>query len=437
MQTLLSKIKSKLPSRIFVHSCSNNPRVDDASEIQENLCHLINKAKSNIIPKMSVFDKRLWQNRYYSGDDTILKIPNGEFETLEQLLEPSFGNGPSQISAIRMRDRIGLSFILATSFFHMFNITDSWMQARMTSSNICFRTCTRDLDIMKPFLNMSFPEQKEKSKTPGLEDIHWMPNILSLGILLLEICRGRKLEVQPGDDACFAAIDVFEKWKALRGKTCSGDIPEECFLSILACLSPNELRKGNLHKKNIAEADVRGYVFKQILYPLGYALSKKYGVELEQIVEDTSSSDLDEKDLGSIESDKRQASKLWRRNLEAVHAVFYHHRFKPILQLDKMAAAVRIAVLDTGFQLDEALQANYIDAGRIVSASCKTFCSPEYDASDWNDDTDGHGTYVGQIVLDVAPTAELYVAKVCRSRKDFDSPTWATTVQQNIADVSV
>ncbi|CEJ81249.1 hypothetical protein VHEMI01389 [[Torrubiella] hemipterigena] len=407
-------------------------------EIRGNLCRIIDEAKPCIIPKMCIFQEKLWKDRYERAGDSLLKIPNGEFETLEQLLEPGPGRSLSQIAAIDMKERLRLSFILVTSFFHIFGINHLWMKGPLTSNNICFRTCIQDFSIMKPYLDVLFVEQTPKNNVQRLDDIHWIPNLLALGILLLEICRGSRLEIFPGDDLCFTAMEVFEKWRTVKGKYCSTEIPQACFAAILACINPDELRRGNLHKNTTGDAEIRNYIFRRVLYPLGDTLSSIYKISLHQLHEDISEAfDSSGHGTGMPDSGKRMAGRIWRRNLKTLHNIFYHRRFKSHLHIHPRSASVKIAVLDTGFQVNEALLANLIDAGRIASAECKRFCRPEHDLETWNIDVDGHGTYVGQIVLDVAPTAQLYVAKVLQRREDLSSQKLTTIVQQNIADAII
>lgn len=87
----------------------------------------------------------------------------------------------------------------------------------------------------------------------------------------------------------------------------------------------------------------------------------------------------------------------------------------------KDEAQVKIAVLDTGLQLDEALHANLVRAGRINSDQCKDFiATTEEDAvHGWKKDSDGHGSRIGQIILDVAPGTVLHIAKVFKDNDDL------------------
>ncbi|KAI4599467.1 hypothetical protein KJ359_001909 [Pestalotiopsis sp. 9143b] len=87
----------------------------------------------------------------------------------------------------------------------------------------------------------------------------------------------------------------------------------------------------------------------------------------------------------------------------------------------KEEARVKIAVLDTGLQLEKALYVNHVRAGRINPAQSKDFvATTEEDAVDgWKKDSDGHGSRIGQIILDVAPGTVLHIAKVFKNKEDL------------------
>lgn len=131
-------------------------------------------------------------------------------------------------------------------------------------------------------------------------------------------------------------------------------------------------------------------------------------------------------------------------NLEgSVHALVdeCQERCKRHFQRDKAglkATRVRVAVLDTGFQLPRALQSAYEDDERILDKQSKSFVqegAAEGPTPCWRVDHDGHGSLVGQIVLRCAPCADLHVAKVFQTRQDLMNPAVATQVHKRIADV--
>lgn len=99
---------------------------------------------------------------------------------------------------------------------------------------------------------------------------------------------------------------------------------------------------------------------------------------------------------------------------------------------------IKIAVLDTGFHLPEALGENYREEGRINLRESESFVSATEEGyrCGWEVDRDGHGTRVGQIILQVAPVADLHVARVMRTRHDLADPNIAPKTHARIAKVS-
>lgn len=103
---------------------------------------------------------------------------------------------------------------------------------------------------------------------------------------------------------------------------------------------------------------------------------------------------------------------------------------------DQRATRVKIAVLDTGLQLPESLQENYIDEGKIAVEASQSFL-PGTKGDAWNMDCDGHGSQVGQIILKVAPAADLHVARVFKDREYLANPNTAVQVHKSIAEVGI
>ena len=127
----------------------------------------------------------------------------------------------------------------------------------------------------------------------------------------------------------------------------------------------------------------------------------------------------------------------WFKRLEeSVHGLL--SEFDKVSEDHKAAGRVSVAVLDTGFEPSKSLMVNYEDDCRIKDS--KTFLINEKDrvtdSESWRTDSDGHGTHVAQLLLRVAPVADVHIAKVFETRKDLNKPEIAATVYQGIADVS-
>jgi hypothetical protein len=138
-------------------------------------------------------------------------------------------------------------------------------------------------------------------------------------------------------------------------------------------------------------------------------------------------------------SRRQELARAWFQHLGGVHDLIYDYEDKCSFLGDdvKKSTLVKVAVLDTGLQLSEELQENYIDAGRIDILNSHSFVTNtgESATEDWKVDGDQHGSRVGQIVLDVCPKAVLHVAKVFRSREDLANPAIAEQVHERISKV--
>lgn len=424
-----------LYSQECLHLTRLSPLLEAAMPIIDNkLCRIVEDAKASVVPNMVVHQKQLWQLQAEIETSSPIKIPDCDFKTLRELLDETSGGRNSLICSTAFEDRITLSFILVTSFIHLLNVHHHGLQATLTARNVCFYVKQRSFNIMKPYLNLHFQQPQSQSTPRNLNVAHWFPDILSLGILLLEIFCGRELSFPSSEDRCAVALAIYDRWSARSGKSCASTIPQGCFQAVIACIDPRQLRNGGLGKATVKDDETRRYIFERILHPLGDVLSTVYKVPLDKLQEHITKTTALSPDPGdeALSDETRHAARTWRRHLEGVHDAVQHPRFERLPQELQRSNRVKIAILDTGLQLPEYLQEAYIAENKIALTHCKSFCSQD---NDWNVDIDGHGTQIAAILLDVAPKVELYVAKICQSRKDFASHKNALQTQQNVAQV--
>lgn len=69
---------------------------------------------------------------------------------------------------------------------------------------------------------------------------------------------------------------------------------------------------------------------------------------------------------------------------------------------------IRIAIIDTGIDDEDILIESARDDRRIKDCNCRGFVKDAYDYHDVH----GHGTRVARLILELAPSAELYIAKI-------------------------
>ncbi|EFQ36019.1 subtilase [Colletotrichum graminicola M1.001] len=404
------------------------------TEVKNGLCGIILGVKAGIRPRMVVHARKLWQLHADVETNRLCppQVRDVEFMSLKDLLKPNRSNHESLMSSMEGKDRLILSFVLATSLLHFFK--GPWLQASLSSENICFLVSHRRSlpNITKPYLTTSCSSLTREGlpREFNLNQPHRFPDILSLGILLLEIARGAPIDFQESQDRCVVALECMEKWT----KTCragrSRTIHDCLRQTISACIDPREFMNV-LHMRSVNDFEIRRYIFERILYPLDYALSTVYEIQSNNLHEDISRANeaggigsFDHQDEDELE--KQEAADEWLGHLDGVHDLFYKCQ-DLCEEAVKRATRVKVAVLDTGFQLPEVLQENYEGEDRINFQQSDTFVpATKGDAThDWKVDCDGHGSRVGQIVLRVAPAADLHVAKVFRTKDDLADPEMA------------
>ena len=82
---------------------------------------------------MVVFDEKLWQLRVETDRLFYTQVRDSEFKSLRDILQPE-GSHQSALSCIEEKDRLILSFVLATSLMHF--VEGPWLQAPHFQSRI-------------------------------------------------------------------------------------------------------------------------------------------------------------------------------------------------------------------------------------------------------------------------------------------------------------
>ncbi|KDN64032.1 putative subtilase [Colletotrichum sublineola] len=420
-------------------------------QVNNDLCGRIQMAKLGARPRMLVYQKRLWQLHadVELAPSSPARVQDGDFRSLKDLLQPSQGGRESLLSSTATEKRLVLSFVLTTSLLCIFG--GPWLPENLSSENICFLvpSCRSLPDITEPYLTTTCSSLAQRPLPVGPSQLHHIPEILSLGILLLEIAQGFPIVFKESHDRCYVALEHFEAWAKRRR---SQDAHEGLGRAILACISPKELRKNGLDKTSVDQAillptepkDPSMYIFGSVLYPLEEAL-KAYEIQSNTLhtyiarkpqVRGIGSFDHQDDD----QREREEAAKQWLEHLEGVYSLVDEcdERCNGLKQADKNATRVKIAVLDTGLQLPGALQENYEEEGRVNLQQSETFVpvTEGETTHDWRVVCDGHGSRVGEILLRIAPTADLHVAKVFETRGDLADPEMATQVHERIAKAS-
>ncbi|CZR60317.1 uncharacterized protein PAC_10213 [Phialocephala subalpina] len=111
-----------------------------------------------------------------------------------------------------------------------------------------------------------------------------------------------------------------------------------------------------------------------------------------------------------------------------------HDRVHPLIQKTETRPVDSQAILDTGLELPEEAECAYGDRLRDQ----KSWLSHDEDCKEHlnrgDRDLDGHGTHAASLLLQVAPEADVYIARVFKDRKESKGIVMAEMIHQRIAD---
>ncbi|KAH9217062.1 peptidase S8/S53 domain-containing protein [Leptodontidium sp. 2 PMI_412] len=403
--------------------------------VQSSICDIIERAQGTRL-RMMIEERRLWQLRV----EPCTNMPERKFNSLEDLLQDPKSNTGISISTYDGKQRLTLSYILATSLLHLHS--SHWLRKTWQNENICFHVESLGgmLDISKPYLTAECTPGPVGQDIEPLYNFHRYPNILGLGIMLLEIARGRKLmeEIETSElrDGRYmtsktdglVALRVFEEWVKDSERTISKTIPLGLKSAIQACLEPTRIPAT---MPPPSEEQIRHYIFTYIVAPLGTALSETYSVPLENLHQEIISEKPKEDPTLFDSIDKKHTpeqvklTKKWFEYQRGSHGMLHDVGAFP-QEGSRSAGRVTVAVLDTGFQPSAALMETYQQFNRIRESKSWVKSEDGNEDEKWDSDQDGHGTQVAELFLRVAPVADIHVAKVFETRRDLVHPEMAS-----------
>ncbi|KND93691.1 hypothetical protein TOPH_01468, partial [Tolypocladium ophioglossoides CBS 100239] len=374
-------------------------------ELNEDLCGVIRNVARGSRLRMLASKGKLWQLRPDLDRPFFKQIQECRLISLRDLLQPGPHDRESKFSVVEARDRLILCFILATSVLHFYQ--GPWLQQNLSSGNVCFMVPKKRsaLDITKPYLTATCSEPCPASDSRTLNNTHRYP-------------RGPIAFVE-GEDRCFTALEscdaLVEDWQSSGTKA----VHDGLIRALSACLEPSWLVKKRLDRKTTKEAQVSRYIFEEIVFPLGEAISIAYGIKLDtlhdEVFHETNNIKKPE-EVGHCEeksNEKQQRANAWFKYLGGTHDFIDHlmDECEHLPHEDQVTAHLTVAVLDTGFQPPE-------EVTRPL---------------DWETDRDGHGTHVAQILLKVSPMVDVHVARVFEHRRDLEDDKLAAQIHQRIA----
>lgn len=385
------------------------------------------------------------------------------------------------------RDKIMLSFAVARCFWEFYG--SELTTARWCSEDIWFmsrRKGQKSSDNLELKAFVSFPfgqeplgqDQLGPDECLEVDDLtHSYPQILSLGIILLEIGRGEKLGLRPltanknlgelrdsvndaHSDASnqFAALEK-EAWETCKYKKAFDTAVSNCldprkFIESPSArkrrskLTPEEYEKLSPQRKadedqkrteyqNRAVRDRQESIYHNIVSPL-YWLAKvgndhgnvdmfvKPRKQLHANVrrQSTFSDDPDRAEIQELwkriqtpnfNSDRRVegCAETWFEDIRAISNLVFRRRRILNTRMGVKLPPVRIAIIDTGCDLT---------LKSFLAAKC---------FKGWSDfaveppsqtevDEYGHGTFMARLVMQMVPGCELYIARVAQTRQQLE-----------------
>lgn len=343
------------------------------------------------------------------------------------------------------KDKILLAHAIAHSFWQFFG--SDMMRHRWTSDDIWFmhemndQQITRDQLELRVYMSLDFEVQQRASEDADRSMLtHPFPHILGLGLLLLQIGLARpykSLAHLPSTsrlnrDHGAARQLLGELEKAHWARTTHRDIFAR---AVANCLDPSIFIASNTRSKAIQISSItntdmgddgrRRKVYTEIvetlakLVKIAFKTDSNYVSYLARCQKAEESQNNLRSQIASFHTGKTVVPQEWLDNLKhiSMHVVNLReqkpdHEFKPI----------KIAVLDTGCNAD--LPFYKIPRRRKCIKGWKDFTGQESnDTAEESSMTDeyGHGSLMTRLVMESAPLAHIYVARVAKHTDELDS----------------
>jgi hypothetical protein len=219
-------------------------------------------------------------------------------ESLHQLLGDRGLISFAQISRYGDKEKLTLSYILATSLLYLY--PGDWVKMVWRSDKVYFpkRThSTKSSILTLPYLSVDLQQSSNRSKNTQIWYCHGHPAIQALGIMLLEIATDTRFAALCGETIVekdpinrsnlegLQALKVLEDLETLGERDASKRIPSALFQAIRSCLQlhpPADSADQSLSE----EESIRSYMLSCIISPLATELSTGYEVSLENLHDD-------------------------------------------------------------------------------------------------------------------------------------------------------
>jgi hypothetical protein len=321
--------------------------------------------------------------------------------------------------------KVTLAYILAQSVWQFYD--SAWMKTPFTSETIRFvrerssQFIFNEFEVFpsRPYFSVQFGDagpDTEKS-SDRLFEIHRYPQVRSLGTMLVEIGCGRLLsESEDGSRGGSETAKINKDWERANAASREEAVWDGFDYStyrtaVKNCLDPKIFdRAASEPGSTTSERAAQLKLHREILY-------ERVVVPLEELLTGT----------GWIVGfpDNRPATEslaparghkdaeAWLDRVCSLQRELAFHA--------SLENRVKIAILDTGYD-PEAFT-------RFRRNRLKGWKDYIEDVTEPQDD-DGHGTHIASLIMTIAPTADIYVARVARGGKDVGN------IRENVAEVS-
>ncbi|KAF5538050.1 extracellular serine protease [Fusarium phyllophilum] len=316
------------------------------------------------------------------------------------------------------------SVLLAASVFQLSN--SPWIEQHLELEHIFLpSSVNKGLEQWCPRIHCNLESKQDRRLQSD--------NIAALGVLVMELEAGRKASWTPGekDEASRGGSNISRLTRILKDPDWLEDVDDPYRQIAKTCLEFNSLVE-NLDQPRIS-ADRKGLaiIYKKILVPLfdrlvdsfkGSAdlfddmlgsgrplappVSKPLAVEEKVIL-------FDDEDA-TPNKQEQEKSKEFLKELDPLVAYIKAIRSEKRQIVREQHPRIRIAVLDSGVSEDITLISGAMKANCINSSKSKSFVDAE---DSWKQDSHGHGSQMVQLLLRTAPTAEIYVGKICTGKE--------------------
>lgn len=351
--------------------------------------------------------------------------------------------------------KMTLSVFLAYSLFYLYG--SPWQEGRWDREHVIFFIDDNNKIPMRPFLKVPTPTRINKGKGGAPKELHRYPEILELGIMLLEINYGRSLEsilgmeenIQSRNDAWCAAAEVFAKRKWDIEKPGLRQAIDLClkpdfgmsFTNTNGAPDNSELRSKLLkHVAQPLEKDLE-YSFSdlisvdglddeapiKILLPLNHQ-KMETGLDIELPLDGRHDTDLQAahtdcaapstspclqlatsqklppgrlKRSSTLFNDQGQISEGSGSKLTDTWTRRFNHIVRSHISADTHRP-IKVAILDTGINNSHP---EFFGQSRIKALKSWTDSQADVDIS-------GHGTHIASTILSLTLNVHLYIAKI-------------------------